>query len=855
MKKIRAMTASALAVILAAANCVSVSAAGKITLTKDDIVNALNIFDEENGSQSTVKRLPTVDVSGLPSKFDLRDVNGKNYVSPVKNQGMWMTCWSFGATAAAESSIAYELGHDYNAETGSDEDNLFDLSEKHLAWFSYVALPEDSKEYPSQAGEGYHFDFTSEPDPAALSEAIYKEGGYMNYATAMFSAGMGPTLEAIVPYEETTVNENPVITLYVYEMTKTGDLSCTKTEYDSSETSVEELRKEWLEKGYTEDAVPDGAKFAYMFVTSGITHMDVTPEQQEQMNDEKRFIAYVDNSTADWTLDESQRFLSFYTLTDGNMLPSPALKGENGEYIFNQAGVDAIKSELVNGRAVSITFLADQSKPGDVLNLDGGYISLIDKDGSSTTDQNAEYWAQYTYDKEYDPTDKNSVNKKLRMTHAVCIVGYDDDFPKEYFNDPNGTIGGNGAFLVKNSWGTRILDDNGKVINTWGNAGSGYFWMSYYDQSLDLPESFDFDTEKSLESFNIDMYDFIPNSGLNSKSFDGDVYMANVFTAQNNCTVRYIGLESAEADIDVEYTVYLLNEDAKSPVDGLVFAEAAEHYNYAGYHVVDIGKTFYLPKGTRYSIVAKADADGKSDLFYAEVFNEHDISGDLDPATSGYDVNIKGIINPGESFVGTSLEDPDAWIDWSDVTSEMRERSLEFVPHGTSYDNFPIRSYPQTEPFTIFNLNAETEKETYKAGDKLTGVVMVQNNSGLDISGIIDLMLTVTVGSDGESFTLAEISSLEPGKAKEYTYEYTVTEKDVAAGEVTSTVTVNYNDEAIDYGALFGESLTFTVKTEGGSSSVDAAEENNPATGNELFSAAVLAGAAAAIAAVSRKRR
>ena len=43
-----------------------------------------------------------------------------------------MTCWSFGATAAAETSIAYELGHDYNAETGSDADNMFDLSEKHL---------------------------------------------------------------------------------------------------------------------------------------------------------------------------------------------------------------------------------------------------------------------------------------------------------------------------------------------------------------------------------------------------------------------------------------------------------------------------------------------------------------------------------------------------------------------------------------------------------------------------------------------------------------------------------------------------------------------------------------------------
>ncbi|MCD8238378.1 MAG: C1 family peptidase [Clostridiales bacterium] len=52
--------------------------------------------------------------------------------------------------------------------------------------------------------------------------------------------------------------------------------------------------------------------------------------------------------------------------------------------------------------------------------------------------------------------------------HEVAIVGYDDNFSKDYFiaagfEDP----GMNGAFLVKNSWGTG-----------WGK-NSGYFYMSY----------------------------------------------------------------------------------------------------------------------------------------------------------------------------------------------------------------------------------------------------------------------------------------------------------------------------------------------------------------------------------------
>ena len=117
------------------------------------------------------------------------------------------------------------------------------------------------------------------------------------------------------------------------------------------------------------------------------------------------------------------------------------------------------------------------------------------------------------------------------------------------------------------------------------------------------------------------------------------------------------------------------------------------------------------------------------------------------------------------------------------------------------------------------------------------------------------MQLAVSIGDDVKNYPIADLKGLKAGEKKSFTYSYTVKEKDVAAGSLTSTASVLMNGEEIDYGALFGESLTFTVKTEGSSSSVDAAEENNPATGNELFSVAMLTGAAAAIAAVSRKRR
>ena len=115
---------------------------------------------------------------------------------------------------------------------------------------------------------------------------------------------------------------------------------------------------------------------------------------------------------------------------------------------------------------------------------------------------------------------------------------------------------------------------------------------------------------------------------------------------------------------------------------------------------------------------------------------------------------------PKSIFVGTSLDDSNAWIDWSDVVSELRTRSLEFLPHGAAYDNFPIRSYPQTEPLTIFNLNSDLEKGSYKAGDKLTGVIMVENNSKVDYD-YIDLQLAVSIGDDVKNYPIAELKGLK----------------------------------------------------------------------------------------------
>ncbi len=61
-----------------------------------------------------------------------------------------------------------------------------------------------------------------------------------------------------------------------------------------------------------------------------------------------------------------------------------------------------------------------------------------------------------------------STEPGLFHNHYVTVVGWDDDFPATSFLTD---APGDGAFLIKNSWGT-----------DWGDHG--YFWLSYYDANF-----------------------------------------------------------------------------------------------------------------------------------------------------------------------------------------------------------------------------------------------------------------------------------------------------------------------------------------------------------------------------------
>lgn len=88
--------------------------------------------------------------------------------------------------------------------------------------------------------------------------------------------------------------------------------------------------------------------------------------------------------------------------------------------------------------------------------------------------------------------------------HAVHVVGWDDNFPKENFSQSNGNIPAtNGALLIKNSYGSSDSD-------------SGYFWLSYEHAVASSFNVVAYKFEKKLNTENI----YFCDSGLSDEAYD-----------------------------------------------------------------------------------------------------------------------------------------------------------------------------------------------------------------------------------------------------------------------------------------------------------------------------------------------
>lgn len=169
--------------------------------------------------------------------------------------------------------------------------------------------------------------------------------------------------------------------------------------------------------------------------------------------------------------------------------------------------------------------------------------------------------------------------------HAVTIVGWDDNYSKDNFK--SAVPPGDGAWIIKNSWGT------------WQH-NNGYFYMSYYDVSLDYITSFEIADTSTYN--NIYQYDgAMPESYLR-----GSFTAANVFTAADNETISAAAFYTLDASVPYIISIYADVEDGV-PTSGTLLKTQQGTMPYAGYHVVDLNEAVSVSKGTKFSVVVTLD--------------------------------------------------------------------------------------------------------------------------------------------------------------------------------------------------------------------------------------------------------
>ncbi len=128
-----------------------------------------------------VSDMPMLYSSPLPASYDSRDYG---YVTPVKNQGTFGTCWAFAALGAGESSML--------AQGYVDSADEIDLSEYHFSYFffNYVNDPLGN--------------LTNDISAVTADNNYLFVGGNSYYSMFALASWRGAADETVAPYEDVT---------------------------------------------------------------------------------------------------------------------------------------------------------------------------------------------------------------------------------------------------------------------------------------------------------------------------------------------------------------------------------------------------------------------------------------------------------------------------------------------------------------------------------------------------------------------------------------------------------------------------------------------------------------------------
>ena len=531
------------------------------------------------------------ELAELPRSYDLREVQGASYVSPVKNQYRWQDCWVFASLGSLESSLLLQGRGDLAAN---------DFSELQLTQARRTLVTADQAARlgaAGQAGEGIVSLATPGTSVHPDNGFLWSPGYIYEASDAMFS-GMGPVSEKSAPFRG----------------------------------SGQEGRWVWYhglhpEGGY-QLCVPDGS--------------------------------------TSWKLSDPFASDPLLWLGESRLLGTLGIVSES----------DGVRSyEGVDWEAVSRVKAAIMSDGGVSVGIySGGNVSSPSFSGYDTEYYNAEHGAQY-------------VDEPISMGHFVTIVGWDDDYPRENFQAlENSVPPDDGAWIIKDSYGTYADRLDSGYFSRSGIDGTGFRYVSYYDQSLDytcqLVAGEDVDSDDVVLQ-----YDLLGTSPYSEALLvDAEASTANVFIADRDMLLEATTASTLTNDSRVTVEVYLLDESDGDPECGELACTTSALYSSPGRYRVELTEPVELREGQRFSIVETVsseviDGEASGTKYYLglECGTTAEYAEEL-----GTSSRWDAVSNTGESWVKMD----GAWAD-----AQTLNESDELTANGKVYGNALIKAY------------------------------------------------------------------------------------------------------------------------------------------------------------------
>lgn len=302
---------------------------------------------------------------------------------------------------------------------------------------------------------------------------------------------------------------------------------------------------------------------------------------------------------------------------------------------------------------------------------------------------NFNFKGSYAYDSNNDMAYNSNL---IGSTHAVNIVGWDDNYPKENFNS-DCRPQNDGAWLIKNSWG-------------YSYTSTGYIWISYEETSLISQEYMNviLGVQRANDNEYMLANDFYPlgcekkedaNNTEEKKYVNERVYMANVYDV-SDYTDEYSHINKVMfylKAIDCTYNIRILqltNNLLPSNLDNVPIL-ASGSYSGEGYITETLDSNFYFTSNNKCAVILEIIPNSSNSQIYF-------------PKETHYVVPAE--INTYESLYFVDSENSDS-ITWMDNVNDNINKA-----DNDKYGNFCIRPIIKKRTSSSHNVTFDTTEIT-----------------------------------------------------------------------------------------------------------------------------------------------